>query len=152
MSGPERLEEAGGIVTLEDHTVIASSGIAVPTQWRYDSADPFAVIATMRTRNGETAWAMDRELLADGLLVQPGQTIGMGHIQFHRDANVEDGMIGMQLAANREGSTGMKIPLPGVHSLVVRSFELVPPGSEYADFDFDTALSEFLAGPGRSGH
>jgi len=139
----------------DEHTVICSPAVfeliapdapvvPVKVDLTYHSRDPYAVQASFRTGNGTAVdWVFARDLLQEGL-VGPA---GTGDVQ-------------VQPVAGNPGKLQLELSSPSGHAVFTtcaqtlgeflrRTFEAVPPESEYDWLDFDLALSDLLNDPAR---
>jgi hypothetical protein len=139
----------------DEHTVICSPAVfeliapdapvvPVKVDLTYHSRDPYAVQASFRTGNGTAVdWVFARDLLQEGL-VGPA---GTGDVQ-------------VQPVAGNAGKLQLELSSPSGHAVFTtcaqtlgeflrRTYEAVPPESEYDWLDFDLALSDLLNDPAR---
>jgi hypothetical protein len=137
----------------DQHTVISSPAVfeliapdspvvPVNVDLRYSSRDPYAVQASFRT-GGNTAvdWVFARDLLHDGLIGPAGtgdvrvQPMGPGRVQ-------------LELSS----PSGHAVFTTCAHTLgdfLRRTYEAVPPNTEYSWLDWNMALSDLLNDPAR---
>ena len=139
----------------DEHTVICSPAVfeliapdapAVPVKvdLTYSSRDPYAVAASFRTGNGTAVdWVFARDLLHDGLIAQSGT-----------------GDVRVQPMPGDASRVQLELSSPSGHAVFTtcaqtlgdflhRTFEAVPPDTEYSWLDFDLALSGLLNEPAR---
>ena len=135
----------------DEHMVICSPAVfelispdapvvPVKVELTYDSRDPYAVQASFRTGNGTAVdWVFARDLLHDGLIAQSGT-----------------GDVRVQPMPTDSGRIELELNSPSGHALFTtcartlgefldRTYEAVPPSTEYSWLDFDLALSDLLA-------
>jgi hypothetical protein len=118
-----------------------SEPVPVNVALAYSSQDPYAVQASFVTGDDQSPveWVFGRDLLADGLFNESGD--GDVRVRPHR------------AHANR---VELELTSPSGYALFVtnatrlaefldRTFELVPPGTEYAWLDLDSALTHLLS-------
>ena len=117
-----------------------SAAVPVKVELTYDSRDPYAVQASFRTGQGTAVdWVFARDLLADGLMASSGT-----------------GDVRVQPMPTDPSRIELELNSPSGHALFTtcartlgefldRTYESVPPSTEYSWLDFDLALSELLA-------
>ena len=127
----------------DEHMVICSPAVfelvspdspvvPVKVELTYDSRDPYAVQASVD-------WVFARDLLADGLMASSGT-----------------GDVRVQPMPTDSGRIELELNSPSGHALFTtcartlgefldRTYDAVPPSTEYSWLDFDLALSELLA-------
>ncbi|HZZ48826.1 MAG TPA: SsgA family sporulation/cell division regulator [Pseudonocardia sp.] len=114
----------------------------VRVELRYDSRDPYAVHAvfqTGRTDGADVEWVFARDLFADGLLTEAGT----GDVRV-RPADGDPDTVEIELSSP-SGHALFSTSAPGLAEFLDRTFEAVPPGSEYAWLDLDLALEDLLS-------
>ncbi|MGI5132788.1 SsgA family sporulation/cell division regulator [Pseudonocardia sp. CA-107938] len=139
----------------DEHTVICSPAVfeliapdapvvPVKVDLTYHSRDPYAVQASFRTGNGTAVdWVFARDLLQEGLVGLAGT-----------------GDVRVQPVAGNSGKVQLELSSPSGHAVFTtcaqtlgdflrRTYEAVPPESEYSWLDFDLALSDLLNDPAR---
>src|SRR3954451_19967604 len=127
----------------DEHTVICSPAVfeliapdapvvPVKVDLTYHSRDPYAVQASFRTGNGTAVdWVFARDLLQEGLI----GPAGTGDVQ-------------VQPVAGNGGTLHLELSCPSGHAVFTacaqtlaeflrRTYEAVPPESEYDCLDFD---------------
>lgn len=134
-----------------DHVTLRSSAMfdllaprspAVPVQveLRYDTRDPFAVVAAFRTgRAGWIEWVFSRDLLADGLLAEAGD----GDVRIH-PAPGEPEIIVVELNSP-SGHAVFQASAQRLAEFLDASYDVVLPGHETLWIDVDDALDQMLA-------
>jgi hypothetical protein len=139
----------------DEHTVICSPAVfeliaydappvAVKVDLSYHSRDPYAVQASFRTGNGTAVdWVFARDLLHDGLTADSGT-----------------GDVRVLPMASNPNKVQLELSSPSGHAVFTtsartlgdflhRTYEAVPPRTEYDWLDFDMALSHLLNDPAR---
>ncbi|NMI00847.1 SsgA family sporulation/cell division regulator [Pseudonocardia acidicola] len=134
----------------DEHTIICSPAmfeliapdapvVPVKVELTYSSRDPYAVQASFRTGHSSAVdWVFARDLLADGLLGPAGT-----------------GDVRVQPVPHDPGRIELELTSPSGHAVFTtcaatladfldRTFEAVPPTTEYSWLDFDEALSGLL--------
>ncbi|MEN3303450.1 SsgA family sporulation/cell division regulator [Pseudonocardia sp.] len=113
--------------------------VPVKVELSYSSRDPYAVQASFRTGHGSAVdWVFARDLLADGLLGPAGT-----------------GDVRVQPLPHDETRVELELTSPSGHAVFTtcaatlsefleRTFDVVPPTTEYSWLDFDDALSTLL--------
>ncbi|MEV7320669.1 SsgA family sporulation/cell division regulator [Streptomyces sp. NPDC093970] len=118
------------------------SAVPVPTDLRYDAADPFAVHAAFQVGAGRTVeWFFARGLLAEGLR----GPAGIGDVRLRPTRHLHRHMLRITLASPG-GRADLIVPRAALADFLRRTDALVPPGTEHVHLDLDAQLSEFLAG------
>jgi hypothetical protein len=139
----------------DEHTVICSPAVfeliapdapvvPVKVDLTYSSRDPYAVQASFRTGNGTAVdWVFARDLLHDGLIASAGT-----------------GDVRVQPMPGDASRVQLELSSPSGHAVFTtcaqtlgdflhRTFEAVPPDTEYSWLDFDLALTGLLNDPAR---
>lgn len=134
----------------EEHTVICASAVfelitpdappvPVNVELTYSSRDPYAVQASFRTGpDSSVDWVFARDLLADGLMSSAGA-----------------GDVKVQPLPSDPSKIELELSSPSGHALFTtcartlgafldRTYQLVPPSTEYSWLDFDAAIAELL--------
>jgi hypothetical protein len=134
-----------------DHVTLRSSAVfdllaprapAVPVhvELRYDTRDPFAVVAAFRTgRAGWVEWVFSRDLLADGLLAEAGE----GDVRIRPAANDPEVVI-FELSSP-SGHAVFETSAHRLADFLDRSYDIVVPGAEILWLDFDNAVEHLLS-------
>lgn len=131
-------------VTLRSTAVfdlLAPRGPAVPVrvELRYDTRDPFAVVAAFRTgRSGWVEWVFSRDLLADGLLGDAGQ--GDVRIRSGSD-NPEVVVVELNSPA---GHAVFEAGAQRIAEFLDTTYDVVVPGREVLWTDVDDALDQLI--------
>jgi hypothetical protein len=139
----------------DEHTVICSPAVfeliapdapvvPVKVDLTYSSRDPFAVQASFRTGNGTAVdWVFARDLLHDGLI----GPAGTGDVRV-RPMPDSPNRVQLELSSP-SGHAVFTTCAQTLGDFLYRTFEAVPPDSEYSWLDFDLALSDLLNDPAR---
>ncbi|MDQ3885852.1 MAG: SsgA family sporulation/cell division regulator [Actinomycetota bacterium] len=131
-------------VTLRSAAVfdlLAPHAAAVPVQveLRYDTRDPFAVVAAFRTgRAGWVEWAFSRDLLADGLLAGTGE----GDVRI-RPAPDDPEVIMVELSSP-SGHALFEAEAQRLVEFLDSTYDVVLPGHEAVWTDVDDALGQLI--------
>lgn len=132
-------------VTLRSTAVfdlLAPQTLAVPVQveLRYDTRDPYAVIAAFRTgRAGWVEWCFSRDLLADGLLADAGE----GDVRIRPAAEDPETVI-FELSSP-SGHAVFETSAHRLADFLDRTYDIVVPGGEAHWMDFDHAVEHLLS-------
>jgi hypothetical protein len=123
--------------------LVAAGGAAtVPTTVAYNSADPYAVRATMHTPDGPVEWILSRDLLHDGLQ----QPSGVGDLQVAPGTD-ERGRALLSIELNTpDGHAVLQADALEISTFLADTFRAVPLGDESAHLDIDAALALLVAG------
>jgi hypothetical protein len=135
-----------------DHTTVRSparfdliaphaEAVPVEVELRYDGRDPYAVQASFQTgRTGTTVeWVFARDLLADGMITEAGT----GDVKV-RPAICSPDRVELELTSP-SGHALFAANAADLAEFLERTYELVPPGSEYTWLDLDLALDDLLS-------
>ncbi|MDN5860462.1 MAG: SsgA family sporulation/cell division regulator [Pseudonocardia sp.] len=138
----------------DEHTVICSpamfeliapdaSAVPVKVDLTYDSRDPYAVQASFRTGNDTAVdWVFARDLLHEGLV----GSAGAGDVRVAPVTGA--GRVSLELSSP-SGHAVFSTCAQTLGEFLRRTYNAVPPGSEYNWLDFDLALSDLLNDPAR---
>jgi hypothetical protein len=133
-----------------DHVTLRSTAVfdllapqtpAVPVQveLRYDTRDPYAVVAAFRTgRVGWVEWVFARDLLADGLITHSGE----GDVTI-RPA-VDDPEVVMVELSSPSGHAVFEASAQELADFLDRTYDVVVPGNENLWVNVDDALTRLL--------
>lgn len=133
-----------------DHVTLRSTAVfellaprtpAVPVQveLRYDTRDPYAVVAAFRTgRSGWVEWVFSRDLLADGLIAQ----IGNGDVKI-RPASDNPEVVVVELSSP-SGHAMFEASAEELADFLDRTYDVVLPGNEHLWVDVDDALAQLI--------
>ena len=139
----------------DEHTVICSPAVfeliapdapvvPVKVDLTYHSRDPYAVQASFRTGNGTAVdWVFARDLLHEGLV----GAAGTGDVRV-RPMRSNPNRVQLELSSP-SGHAVFTTCAQTLGEFLRRTFEAVPPESEYSWLDFDLALSDLLNDPAR---
>ena len=144
--------EQKGTTMRNDHVTLRATAVfdllaprcpAVPVrvELRYDTRDPYAVVAAFRTgKAGWVEWVFARDLLAEGL----HRPTGTGDVRVWPSRSHGQGVVCIALSSP-EGEALLEAPARALESFLKRTDAAVPPGTEHRHFDLDTELSHILA-------
>ncbi|RCW43934.1 sporulation and cell division protein SsgA [Halopolyspora algeriensis] len=133
-----------------DHVTLRSTAVfdllapqapAVPVQveLRYDTRDPYAVIAAFRTgRAGWVEWVFARDLLADGLIAQAGE----GDVAIR--PSVDDPEVVVVELSSPSGHAMFEASAQELADFLDRTYDVVVPGNENLWVNVDDALTRLL--------
>ncbi|MFJ6215743.1 SsgA family sporulation/cell division regulator [Streptomyces sp. NPDC092296] len=126
------------------HMVFDGDRVAeVPTRFRYDAAEPFAVrLAFHADEYDEAEWVFARELLADGLRGPSGE----GDIRLWPSHCPEHGAVVTIALESPHGSAVLEAVTADLRQLLERSYAVVPPGSEVSALPSDEELARLTGG------
>ncbi|MGH3927434.1 MAG: SsgA family sporulation/cell division regulator [Pseudonocardiaceae bacterium] len=134
-----------------DHVTLRSSAVfdllaphtpaaPVHVELRYDTRDPFAVVAAFRTgRAGWVEWAFSRDLLADGLLTEAGE----GDVRI-RPGSAEPEIVVVELNSP-SGHAVFEANAQRLAEFLDASYDVVLPGHETLWMNVDDALGQLIA-------
>ena len=133
-----------------DHVTLRSTAVfdllaprtpAVPVkvELRYDTRDPYAVVAAFRTgRAGWVEWVYARDLLADGLLADAGD----GDVRIR--PSVEDPEAVLIELNSPSGHAMFEASAQELADFLDRPYDVVLPGNEHLWVDVDDALTHLI--------
>ncbi len=133
-----------------DHVTLRSTAVfellaprtpAVPVQveLRYDTRDPYAVIAAFRTgRAGWVELVFSRDLLADGLIAQAGE----GDVRI-RPAGDNPEVVVVELSSP-SGHAMFEAAAEELADVLDRTYDVVLPGNERLWVNVDEALAGLI--------
>lgn len=133
-----------------DHVTLRSTAVfellaprtpAVPVQveLRYDTRDPYAVIAAFRTgRAGWVEWVFSRDLLSDGLLAEAGD----GDVRI-RPATDNPEVVVVELSSP-SGHAMFEAAAEELAEFLDRTYDVVLPGNEHLWVNVDDALAHLM--------
>jgi hypothetical protein len=142
--------EEKGITMGNDHVKLRSTAVfellaprapAVPVQveLRYDTRDPYALVAAFRTgRSGWIDWVFSRDLLADGLLAE----VGDGDVRVRPDA--DDPAVVRLALSSPSGEATFEAAADELADFLDRTYDVVLPGNEHLWVDVDGALAQLI--------
>lgn len=134
-----------------DHVTLRSSAVfdllaprspAVPVQveLRYDTRDPFAVVAAFRSgRAGWVEWVFSRDLLADGLLGEAGE----GDVRV-RPADDDPEIVVVELDSP-SGHAVFEASAQRLAEFLDSTYDVVVPGHETLWTNVEDALGQVIA-------
>ncbi|KID30070.1 SsgA family sporulation/cell division regulator [Prauserella rugosa] len=113
--------------------------VPVKVELRYDTQDPYAVIAAFRTgRAGWVEWVFARDLIADGLLADAGD--GDVHIR----PSTEDPESVLIELTSPSGHAMFEASAEELADFLDRTYDVVLPGNEHLWVDVDEALTRLI--------
>jgi hypothetical protein len=133
-----------------DHVTLRSTAVfellaphspAVPVQveLRYDTRDPYAVIAAFRTgRTGWVEWVFARDLLADGLIAEAGE----GDVRI-RPSMVSPETVVIELSSP-SGHAMFEASAEELADFLDSTYDVVLPGNEGMWVSLDDALAALM--------
>ncbi len=110
-------------------------------EFRYDAADPYALVLTVRTPTGTVVWSVARDLLADGLY----EPVGDGDVQVWPCLSTDAAAVVVVELHAPGGEALLQASSRAVQWFVREMYTLVPVGSESAHLGIDTMLEQLLA-------
>ncbi len=117
-----------------------TAGVAVQVELRYDTRDPFAVVAAFRTgRAGWVEWVFSRDLLADGLLADAGD----GDVRIHPAA--QDPEVVVIELSSPSGHAVFEGGAQRLAEFLDTTYDVVLPGHEGLWMNVDNALGQLIA-------
>jgi hypothetical protein len=115
---------------------------AVPVQveLRYDTQDPYAVVAAFRTgRTGWVEWVFARDLLADGLIAEAGD----GDVRI-KPVTDEPEIVLIELSSP-SGHAMFEASAQELAEFLDRTYDIVMPGNENLWVSVDEALIHLIS-------
>ncbi|HEY8373718.1 MAG TPA: SsgA family sporulation/cell division regulator [Pseudonocardiaceae bacterium] len=117
-----------------------SPAVPVQVELRYDTQDPYAVVAAFRTgRAGWVEWVFARDLLADGLIAEAG----MGDVRIRPAADNPEVVL-IELSSP-SGHAVFEASAQELAEFLDRTYDVVVPGNENLWVDLDRALAQLLS-------
>jgi hypothetical protein len=114
--------------------------VPVRVELRYETRDPYAVVAAFRTgKAGWVEWVFARDLLADGLIASAGE--GDVHIR----PSVDDPEVVVVELSSPSGHAVFEASAQEFADFLDRTYDVVLPGNEHLWVDVDDALSHMIA-------
>jgi len=113
----------------------------VPSTFRHDPSDPYAVRLGMRVDGCVVEWLMSRDLLHEGLT----RVAGIGDVCVHPGFDEDGAAIVHVELSSPEGEAVLLVPARELEAFLNDSYRSVPAGSETAHLDIDAALAQLLA-------
>ncbi|HEX7659971.1 MAG TPA: SsgA family sporulation/cell division regulator [Pseudonocardiaceae bacterium] len=114
--------------------------VPVRVELRYDTRDPYAVVAAFRTgKAGWVEWVFARDLLADGLIADAGE----GDVRIRPSADDPEVII-VELSSP-SGHAVFEASAQEFADFLDRTYDVVLPGSEHLWVDVDEALSHMIS-------
>ncbi len=134
-----------------DHVTLRSSAVfdllaprtpAAPVQveLRYDTRDPYAVVAAFRTgRVGWVEWVFSRDLLADGLLARAGE----GDVRIQPGSGNPE-IVVLELSSP-SGHAVFEANAQRLAEFLDASYDIILPGNETLWMNVDDALDQMIS-------
>ncbi|MGH3685961.1 MAG: SsgA family sporulation/cell division regulator [Pseudonocardiaceae bacterium] len=134
-----------------DHVTLRSSAVfdllaprtpAAPVQvtLRYDTRDPYAIVAAFRTgRAGWVEWVFSRDLLADGLIADAGD----GDVRIRPGAGNPE-IVVLELSSP-SGHAVFEANAQRLAEFLDASYDIVLPGNETLWMNMDDVLDQMIA-------
>jgi Streptomyces sporulation and cell division protein, SsgA len=117
-----------------------ASAVPVQVELRYDTRDPYAVVAAFRTgKAGWVEWVFSRDLLADGLLADAGE----GDVRIRPAA--DDPEIVIFELSSPSGHAVFETSAHRLADFLDRTYDIVVPGGESLWLNFDDAVEQLLS-------
>ncbi|APU16419.1 hypothetical protein FHR81_003195 [Actinoalloteichus hoggarensis] len=111
----------------------------VNVELRYDTRDPYAVVAAFQTgRGGSVEWVFARDLLADGLIAE----VGDGDVRI-RPAVDNPEVVVVELSSP-SGHAMFEASAQELADFLDRTYDVVMPGNENLWVNVDDALARLL--------
>ncbi len=130
------------IVTTEINlklVVTAERSVTVLALLDYAAHEPYSVRATFRTSEGDVNWVFARELLAEGLRKPAGD----GDIAVWPSKNSSGDVFCLSLSSPN-GQALMEAPRDEIEEFLMRTYTVVPAGSESGMIDIDRLIDQLL--------
>lgn len=113
--------------------------VPVRVELRYDTRDPYAVVAAFRTgKAGWVEWVFARDLLADGLIAAAGD----GDVRIRPSA--DDPEVVVVELSSPSGHAVFEASAQEFADFLDRTYDVVLPGNEHLWVDVDDALSQMI--------
>lgn len=114
--------------------------VPVRVELRYDTRDPYAVVAAFRTgKVGCVEWVFARDLLADGLIAAAGE----GDVRIR--PSVDDPEVVVVELNSPSGHAVFEASAQEFADFLDRTYDVVLPGNEHLWVDVDDALSQMIS-------
>lgn len=130
------------IVTTEMNlklVLTAERSVTVLALLDYAAHEPFSVRATFRTSEGDVNWVFARDLLAEGLRKPAGD----GDIAVWPSKNASGDIFCLSLSSPN-GQALMEAPRDAIEEFLMRTYTVVPAGSESGMIDIDGLIDRLL--------
>ncbi|HEX3778339.1 MAG TPA: SsgA family sporulation/cell division regulator [Pseudonocardiaceae bacterium] len=113
--------------------------VPVRVELRYDTRDPYAVVAAFRTgKAGWVEWVFARDLLADGLIAAAGE----GDVRIRPSA--DDPEVVVVELNSPSGHAVFEASAQEFADFLDRTYDVVLPGNEHLWVDLDDALAQMI--------
>jgi hypothetical protein len=114
--------------------------VPVRVELRYDTRDPYAVVAAFRTgKAGWVEWVFARDLLADGLIAAAGE----GDVRIR--PSVDDAEVVVVELSSPSGHAVFEASAQEFADFLDRTYDVVVPGNEHLWVDVDEALTQMIS-------
>jgi hypothetical protein len=114
--------------------------VPVRVELRYDTRDPYAVVAAFRTgKAGWVEWVFARDLLADGLIA----TAGEGDVRIR--PSIDDPEVVVVELSSPSGHAVFEASAQEFADFLDRTYDVVLPGNEHLWVDVDEALTHMIS-------
>lgn len=114
--------------------------VPVRVELRYDTRDPYAVVAAFRTgKAGWVEWVFARDLLADGLIAMAGE----GDVRIRPSA--DDPEVVVVELSSPSGHAVFEASAQEFADFLDRTYDVVVPGNEHLWVDVDEALTQMIS-------
>jgi hypothetical protein len=122
--------------------VAGETAWTVPSTFRYEPSDPFAVHIAMSAGGYVVEWIFSRELISEGLT----RPAGTGDVHVYPGTNEDgDAIVHLELSSP-EGEAVLTVPADELQTFLDATYASVAAGAETGHLDIDAALAELLAG------
>jgi hypothetical protein len=114
--------------------------VPVRVELRYDTRDPYAVVAAFRTgKAGWVEWVFARDLLADGLIAAAGE----GDVRIR--PSTDDPEVVVVELSSPSGHAVFEASAQEFADFLDRTYDVVVPGNEHLWVDVDEALTQMIS-------
>lgn len=116
--------------------------VRMPTTWRYDSTDPYAVHILFHHDNEQVEWLIGRGLIVSGLCAR-----GRADLGFVGEGDVTIASLNGQLylsLSSPEGNLLVSVEEAWVRQFIAATWVIVGPSEESRFLDVDTLISQLL--------
>ena len=143
--------EQKGTTMRNDHVTLRATAVfdllaprcpAVPVrvELRYDTRDPYAVVAAFRTgKAGWVEWVFARDLLADGLIAAAGE----GDVRIR--PSTDDPEVVVVELSSPSGHAVFEASAQEFADFLDRTYDVGVPGNEHLWVDVDEALTQMIS-------
>lgn len=117
----------------------AERSVSVLALMDYSAHEPYSVRATFRTSDGDVNWVFAREILSEGLRKPAGD----GDIAVWPSRSHDTDVMCISLSSP-SGQALMEAPRAEIEDFLMRTYTVVPAGSESAMLDIDLLIDRLL--------